>query len=78
MLKTELHILGKKYADHYHGRYANAIITKNNIYWLDTNFSSYEFNKGLKEYLLNEGKETLLKSIRETLNEKDNIKWCMR
>lgn len=77
MLKTELHILGKKYADHYQGRYANAIITKNNVYWLDTDFSSVVFHKELLDYLLNEGKETLLNNIKETLNEKDSVKWSM-
>jgi len=68
MLKIIMTLNKKKYADYYQGRYANAIITNKNVYWLDTDISSNEFHKGLMEYLLNEGKEDLLKKIKETLN----------
>lgn len=68
MLKIELYLLGKKYADYYQGRYSNAIITKKSVYWLDTDFSNKKFHKQLLEYLLNEGQllECLLNEGKET------------
>jgi len=47
MLKIELYLFKKKYADFYQGRYANAIITKNDVYWLDTDINSKMFHKQL-------------------------------
>lgn len=74
MLKFELHLLGKKYADYYQGRYSNAIITRKSVYWLDTDINSHEFHKGLMKYILNEGKEDFIKGVNDVIKKQIHMK----